>query len=96
MHLELPIIDTKTCSKFYSELTRYARTPIVLSEMQICAKAGRDKDACQGDSGGPLMRAGEKFIQIGVVSFGPMFCGEESVNFHDWNQISVGFGIFQA
>ncbi|CAL4214772.1 unnamed protein product, partial [Meganyctiphanes norvegica] len=37
------------------------------------------KDTCQGDSGGPLMiQKGDKWFQIGIVSHGPLNCGESN------------------
>ena len=42
----------------------------------ICA-FGKGTDACQGDSGGPLTLAGDKPVQVGIVSWGKG-CGQHS------------------
>lgn len=50
---------------------------------QICAGGKSGKDSCQGDSGGPLQAPSVfedgnlKYVQYGLVSFGPQNCGTE-------------------
>lgn len=63
------------CSKSYS-------TQVSITQRQLCAGGKDQKDSCQGDSGGPLQKVASInkkaiFVQYGVVSFGPKFCGSE-------------------
>lgn len=56
-----------------------AKTPV--SRGQLCAGGVIGMDTCKGDSGGPLMYENEsdkyKFFEaIGVVSYGPIPCGQ--------------------
>ena len=58
----------------------------MLTSTQICAGGQAGKDSCVGDSGSGLMRdidsPGSPFFRshlIGVVSFGPRFCGTKGV-----------------
>lgn len=53
-----------------------------ITQRQLCAGGRNQKDSCQGDSGGPLQRVSSvnkkaKYVQYGIVSFGPTFCGTE-------------------
>ena len=64
----------------------YAKRGGVLTSSQICAGGEAGKDSCVGDSGSGLMRdvkiPGLPFWRshlIGVVSFGPRFCGTKGV-----------------
>ncbi|XP_078508700.1 serine protease 27-like [Lissotriton helveticus] len=70
----VPIIDQKTCDKFYHIGSgQSSNSPIILSDM-ICAgdKAG-GKDSCQGDSGGPLVcYIDDAWYLAGVVSWGTL------------------------
>lgn len=50
----------------------------------MCAGGKSGMDSCSGDSGGPLQAPGNyshnlKFIQYGVVSFGPRMCGTTGI-----------------
>ncbi|XP_032572459.1 serine protease grass [Drosophila sechellia] len=52
---------------------------ILLIGNQLCVSAFQ-KDSCQGDSGGPLLypylyRGQQRFVQTGIVSKGPKYCG---------------------
>ncbi|KAL9652396.1 hypothetical protein ABK040_012051 [Willaertia magna] len=63
-----PIVNPKYCT----------RLGMKLYKGQICAGSGRGQDTCKGDSGGPLMyRKKKRYVQTGIVSFGPAVCGTE-------------------
>jgi len=58
----------------------------ILTNKQICAGGEKGKDSCVGDSGSGLMRTDpnmtpgmEKWVLVGVVSYGPRLCGTEGV-----------------
>ncbi|CAH1181758.1 unnamed protein product [Phyllotreta striolata] len=75
--VSLKTIDLKTCSNIYKSQSR-----VKLTEKQICAGGKNNQDACPGDSGGPIHEAtffneAARYIQQGVVSFGPRECGLE-------------------
>ncbi|CAG9813085.1 unnamed protein product [Phaedon cochleariae] len=73
--VELPIVSLAECQKIYK-----AEQRAKISRKQLCA-GGRDrKDSCPGDSGGPMHTAAyvngdTRYVQQGIVSFGPAFCG---------------------
>lgn len=73
--VSLPIADKQSCTKTYKSHN------IVLGDSQICAGGAQNKDSCPGDSGGPMLAAiiddtqTSKYVQEGVVSFGPKYCG---------------------
>lgn len=53
-----------------------------ISSNQICAGGYQGKDSCGGDSGGPLTTVNKfdelpRYIQYGIVSYGPRHCGTE-------------------
>ncbi|GAB0097788.1 CLIP domain-containing serine protease [Sergentomyia squamirostris] len=77
--VRLPIVDNEGCSGAYARFSANSRTPIIVSEAQMCVQGRENMDACQGDSGGPLMSEGmpgnERYILLGLVSFGPRTCG---------------------
>ncbi|KAL1501656.1 hypothetical protein ABEB36_006949 [Hypothenemus hampei] len=55
---------------------------ILITNKQICAGGSHGRDSCQGDSGGPLMSLSlidgiPRYIQYGIVSFGPKKCGSD-------------------
>lgn len=73
--VDMPIVESKECEKAYE-----SQSNIVITHTQLCAGGRNGKDACFGDSGGPLQVAayvnGEtRYVQQGVVSYGPEFCG---------------------
>ncbi|CAD7084974.1 unnamed protein product [Hermetia illucens] len=75
----LPIVNRTKCATSYAQFSANSRTPIIVTESQICAQGMENMDACQGDSGGPLMIEGPstnaRFTLLGLVSFGPRTCG---------------------
>uniref|UniRef100_A0A182R0N8 CLIP domain-containing serine protease n=1 Tax=Anopheles farauti TaxID=69004 RepID=A0A182R0N8_9DIPT len=77
--LRLPIVDTAGCANAYARYSVNSRNPIIVSGNQMCAQGQENRDACQGDSGGPLMNEAissrDRFVLLGLVSFGPRTCG---------------------
>ncbi|XP_074036725.1 phenoloxidase-activating factor 1-like [Leptinotarsa decemlineata] len=75
--VELPIVSLEDCRNVYK-----SEPKANINYLQLCA-GGRDKkDSCPGDSGGPLhvaayINEATRYVQQGVVSFGPRFCGLE-------------------
>lgn len=74
LKVQLPIIPTESCKKIYK-----SSRPVTYR--QICA-GGQKRDSCAGDSGGPLQVVGVvnddvRFVQQGIVSYGPVNCGIE-------------------
>ncbi|XP_055613244.1 trypsin-1-like [Uranotaenia lowii] len=69
----LPLHSYEECSEFYD-----ASTP--LAESNICAgEPDGSSSGCSGDSGGPLVAQIEgRSVQIGVVSWGAIPCGQRS------------------
>ncbi|XP_030765182.1 serine protease easter-like [Sitophilus oryzae] len=71
----LPVTDKATCADIYKQHN------IELHNYQLCAGGVRNKDSCPGDSGGPMVVPGvdsnddAQYVQQGVVSFGPKYCG---------------------
>ncbi|XP_039481761.1 serine protease grass-like [Drosophila santomea] len=58
------------------------RNTTILIANQLCVSAFQ-RDSCQGDSGGPLLYpylylGQQRFVQTGIVSKGPMYCGQGS------------------
>ncbi|KAL1501655.1 hypothetical protein ABEB36_006948 [Hypothenemus hampei] len=75
MKAEIPVLPMTTCKEIYDKYT-------TITINQICAGGRGGRDSCAGDSGGPLMTAGlidgnPRYIQYGIVSFGPRQCGSE-------------------
>ncbi|MCG7497239.1 trypsin-like serine protease [Vibrio sp. Of7-15] len=68
-------VDTATCQTVWSGVT----------DKQICTSgavgsSGLSNSSCQGDSGGPLLwHDGTNYKQAGIVSFGPLTCGDSSL-----------------
>ncbi|CAH0551214.1 unnamed protein product [Brassicogethes aeneus] len=75
LKVSLPVLPNSVCQRIYG---RFA--PITAE--QICAGGLKGKDSCGGDSGGPMKQIenfdGEsRFVQYGIVSYGPRDCGTE-------------------
>lgn len=72
----LDYVSTATCrSEFGSNIT----------SKQLCfsgeISAGYRNSTCSGDSGGPVYwDNGVEFVQVGITSFGPSQCGDQSVS----------------
>ncbi|KAL3285562.1 hypothetical protein HHI36_000092 [Cryptolaemus montrouzieri] len=71
----VPYVEQSVCKKVYEKRTR-------ITHLHLCAGGQNQQDSCGGDSGGPLQVAldvdGEaKYVQQGIVSFGPRLCGSE-------------------
>ncbi|XP_044265436.1 uncharacterized protein LOC123011851 [Tribolium madens] len=71
--VSVPVMAREECQILYHDLK-----PI--TKKQICAGADHGKDSCSGDSGSPLKRIDlingtPRYVQYGIVSFGPTHCG---------------------
>lgn len=90
LSVDLPIITNRECQEIYNGSPR-------IFDSQMCAGGEPDKDSCGGDSGGPLMypgktRAGVRYVQRGIVSYGSKRCGvggypgvyTRVANYMDW------------
>lgn len=69
----IPVMSQEECQILYHDLK-----PI--TKKQICAGADHGRDSCSGDSGSPLKRidlinGSPRYVQYGIVSFGPTHCG---------------------
>nr|XP_056720751.1 serine protease 27-like [Euleptes europaea] len=70
--LQVPIIDSKTCSELYRTNMGDGLTPRIIKDDMMCAgyAEGR-RDACKGDSGGPMVCfVGHSWVLAGIVSWG--------------------------
>ncbi|XP_077300247.1 CLIP domain-containing serine protease HP8-like isoform X2 [Arctopsyche grandis] len=81
LQVQVPVVTHHQCVEAYSR-KKYS-LPIA-NHKQICAGGESKKDACKGDSGGPLMMVNDingvyKFVQHGIVSYGPVLCGTEGL-----------------
>ncbi|CAH0686232.1 unnamed protein product [Spodoptera exigua] len=66
--VDLPVMSNNDCAKIYGSFIQ----PGV-----VCTVGVVGKNICSGDSGGPLaVERNENPLLIGVVSFGPRFCGD--------------------
>ncbi|XP_074036888.1 phenoloxidase-activating factor 3 [Leptinotarsa decemlineata] len=69
------VVEFSECQKIY-------RPKVPLTRNQVCAGISGEKNSCAGDSGGPLKYVGPvhgspRFIQYGIVSYGPRKCGTD-------------------
>lgn len=46
--LRLPITDTHKCADTYARFSANSRSPIIISENQICVQGRTNQDTCQG------------------------------------------------
>ncbi|XP_025833752.1 CLIP domain-containing serine protease 2 [Agrilus planipennis] len=70
----VPVVPNDECSRIYEGY----QTSIDFK--QLCAGGYLGRDSCAGDSGGPLkyvtsLAGTPKYVQYGIVSFGPKYCG---------------------
>ncbi|KAF5293939.1 hypothetical protein FQA39_LY13644 [Lamprigera yunnana] len=76
LKVEIAVTSRDNCQRTYEN------TQAQLTDRQICAGGQNRRDSCGGDSGGPIQRIDSynddaRYVQYGVVSFGPRFCGQE-------------------
>lgn len=84
LQVELPVMRQAECAEVYSRNSASYRNPIRITSSQMCAGGVNAQDSCDGDSGGPLIYKGEvnlrpRFVQYGIVSFGPRSCGVRGI-----------------
>lgn len=78
LKLSLPIFDKAQCQLAYDT------SGVILGHGQFCAGGQNNRDSCKGDSGGPLMTVDRgrdgigRWTVVGVVSFGPLPCGQSN------------------
>ncbi|XP_066589501.1 CLIP domain-containing serine protease B4-like [Prorops nasuta] len=76
LHVSMLPLENKECRQIYQNVT-------LIWQKQMCVGGEAGKDSCLGDSGGPLQAPGiyynkrYKYMQYGIVSFGPGSCGKE-------------------
>ncbi|KAF2896512.1 hypothetical protein ILUMI_09661 [Ignelater luminosus] len=75
LQANVPVVSEKQCRKAYQQ------SQAIVTRRHICAGGINGGDSCSGDSGGPLKtityhNADARFVQYGIVSFGPRFCGQ--------------------
>ncbi|KOC63286.1 Serine protease easter [Habropoda laboriosa] len=75
LQVQLPLVSLEKCKNQF-------KSKVNISYKQICAGGKRGLDSCSGDSGGPLQALGVydnnlRYVQHGIVSFGPKNCGME-------------------
>lgn len=46
--LRLPITDTNKCANTYARFSANSRSPIIITENQLCVQGRSNQDACQG------------------------------------------------
>lgn len=77
LYVQLPFVNFEKCVTDFKRINPNQ----VFGSGQLCAGGQLDKDSCTGDSGGPLMThvsqpgLGFVYYQVGIVSYGPRFCG---------------------
>ena len=74
LKVAIPVVPLEQCAPVYNQ------TAVQVTSRQICAGGEAGRDSCSGDAGGPLMSEGEinnghRFVQYGIISFGPSNCG---------------------
>ncbi|XP_018568472.1 serine protease easter-like [Anoplophora glabripennis] len=74
----IDVIVRDQCQTAYKKSTN-----VQLTHKQLCAGGKKRQDSCSGDSGGPLHVASylseeTRYVQQGIVSFGPRECGLEN------------------
>lgn len=74
----IEVVGREQCQTFYKKQINVQITP-----KQICAGGKKRQDSCSGDSGGPMHTAiylnnEARYVQQGLVSFGPRECGLEN------------------
>ena len=80
--VNLKVTNIETCQEKYNRTTR------IFPANQLCAGGEKDKDSCNGDSGSSLMKLNKQndsnvtttdnlyyYSVVGIVSWGPEFCG---------------------
>ncbi|XP_077300204.1 CLIP domain-containing serine protease HP8-like isoform X2 [Arctopsyche grandis] len=75
LRVNLPVLTNTRCGEIHNRSVAAG-----IGFKQVCAGGIQGVDSCGGDSGGPLMSPGEvggvqRFVQHGIVSFGPKRCG---------------------
>ena len=81
--VRLPVADQNLCEN------NIFRTNGFKTANQICVGGEANRDSCGGDSGAPLMKKhisknsssgdSEKYVLIGMVSYGPSSCGKPGI-----------------
>ncbi|XP_060535684.1 CLIP domain-containing serine protease HP8-like [Cylas formicarius] len=75
LKVSVPVLSLSVCHKVYQQFAS-------ITDQQICAGGYNDRDSCGGDSGGPMKYVGlvdgsPRYIQYGILSFGPRQCGAD-------------------
>ncbi|XP_026477489.1 phenoloxidase-activating factor 1-like [Ctenocephalides felis] len=74
-NLAVPIIENERCNRLYS-----GHVVMPTRGAWLCAGGEPGGDACQGFGGAPLvLRRGQRFVQVGMMSFGSDKCGAAGV-----------------
>ncbi|XP_047512094.1 serine protease easter-like [Pieris napi] len=84
MKVDFPVKSNSDCKMYYRNMInqRFNET----MKNQFCG-GEFGKDSCNGDSGGPFMIKGiyndvSRYVQYGIVSFGPRRCGSDRPGFY--------------